>query len=488
MFRVDLHPSRQELPKEHRLLKRSLKKTLRDLTPLFLDGLWTRIESSPLGERLLRGSFWSLLGTFISRALGLAAAILAARILGKAVYGELGIIQSTVGMLGTFAGFGMGTTATKYVAELRDKDPVKAGRIIALSSLVSWVVSLTLMVALYFAAPWLCLHTLAAPALTGCVRISGLLLVLSGVNGAQLGVLSGFEAFKSIARVSLIGGLFNFPMIVGGAFLFGLSGIIWGMVVAQAIGCLLNLYALRREANRFGIPISFSSCTSEIPIVWRYSAPAVLGSALISVVNWIAATMLVRQPNGYGEMGAFNAANQWFNAVMWLPYIVSGVTLPVLAERLGANDKGNTIKLLKMTFRISAVFVLPVVAIGCLLSPYIMKSYGKGFAGAWPILIVVLITAAVLSLELIVGELIAAAGHMWLGLLSNVAWGLVFLATTPLLLKWGAFGLASSRLIAYSAHTVFMAGYLLIFTFASKKTADVLTPPDAPVLTGVSDN
>src|ERR1700733_582512 len=145
------------------MLNRTLKGRLRDLTPKFLDGLWTRLESSPLGERLLRGSFWSLLGTFASRALGLAAAILAARILGKAVYGELGIIQSTVGMLGTFAGFGMGTTATKYVAELRENNPVKAGRIIALSSLVSWGVSLVLMAGLYVAAPWLCLHTLAAP-------------------------------------------------------------------------------------------------------------------------------------------------------------------------------------------------------------------------------------------------------------------------------------------------------------------------------------
>ncbi len=461
---------------------------LKDWTPRFLEGLWTRLESSPLGERLLRGSFWSLAGTFASRALGLAAAILAARILGRAVYGQLGIIQSTVGMLGTFAGFGMGTTATKYVAELRYKDPAKAGKIIALSSLVSWSVSLVLLAGLYFAAPWLCQHTLAAPQLTGYVQISGLLLVLSGVNGAQLGVLSGFEAFKSIARVSALTGLLNFPMIVGGAFFFGLSGIIWGMIAAQALGCLLNMYALRREANRYGIPISFSSCTSEIPVVWRYSAPAVLGSALISVVNWIAATMLVRRPNGYGEMGSFNAANQWFNALMWLPYIVSGVTLPVLAERLGAGDKANTVRLLKMTLRITAVFVLPVMAIGCILSPYIMLSYGKGFAGAWPTLIVVLLTAAVLSLELIVGELVAAAGHMWLGFFSNIGWGLIFLGSTPFLLRWGSLGLASSRLLAYVAHAIFMAGYLLFFIFAGKKTADVLTSPDAPVLSGVSES
>jgi EPS I polysaccharide export inner membrane protein EpsE len=197
--------------------------------------------------------------------------------------------------------------------------------------------------------------------------------------------------------------------------------------------------------------------------------------------------MLVRRANGYGEMGSFNAANQWFNALMWLPYIVSGVTLPVLAERLGAGDKANTIKLLKMTFRITAVFVLPVMAIGCLFSPYIMRSYGKGFAGGWPTLIVVLITAAVLSLELIVGELIAAAGHMWLGLFSNIGWGIVFLGTTPLLLKWGAFGLASSRLLAYLAHAIFMGAYLLFFIFGGNKTADVLTPPETPILSSVEN-
>src|SRR5580704_4970230 len=123
---------------------RSLKNMLRDLTPPFFDGLWKKLESSPLGERLLRGTFWTLLGTIASRALGLAAAVFAARILGKMVYGELGILQSTVGMLGTFAGFGMGTTATKYVAELRSQDPVKTGGIIAISSLVSWSVSLLL--------------------------------------------------------------------------------------------------------------------------------------------------------------------------------------------------------------------------------------------------------------------------------------------------------------------------------------------------------
>src|SRR5271157_2305488 len=158
------------MPEHHRdfggprpVQARGLRSTLRNITPHALEGLWVRLESSPIGERLLRGTFWSMTGTVVSRTLGLAAAILAARIIGKMVYGELGIIQSTVGMFGTLAGFGMGTTASKFIAELRIKDPVKAGRIIAISSLVSWGISFALAALLVFLAPWLCQHTLAAP-------------------------------------------------------------------------------------------------------------------------------------------------------------------------------------------------------------------------------------------------------------------------------------------------------------------------------------
>jgi len=437
-------------------------------------------------ERLLRGAFWSVMGTVVSRVCALAAAILAARIIGKIAYGELGMIQSTVGMLGTLAGFGMGTTAAKFVAELREKEPAKAGRIIALSSLVSWGMSLALASALVFLAPWLCQHTLAAPYLTGYLRIGALLLVLSGINGAQLGILSGFEAFKNIARVNSLTGLLNFPLVVGGALLFGLSGIIGGMVLVQACGCLLNLHALRHQVRRYSIRISYYSCIKELPVVWRFTIPAVLAEILISATTWSAATMLVRQPNGYGEMGAFSAANQWFRALMWLPFMVNSVTLPVFAERLGADDKANTAKLLKMAVKMNALIVLPLVAFGCILSPYIMMSYGRGFESTWPTLVAVLITTGVLSLELPVGQLIAASGRMWLGFFSNVGWGVLFLCTTSLLVKsgWGAFGLASARLLAYSAHTLFSVAYAVVFILAVKKSTGIVKPCTVPDLGG----
>src|SRR6202034_32333 len=91
---------------------------------------WFRVRSSPLGHRLAHGTFWSLVGAVLSRLLGLFASIFVARMIGKVGLGELGIVQSTVGMFSTLAGLGLGLTATKHVAEHRIVNPVLAGETI----------------------------------------------------------------------------------------------------------------------------------------------------------------------------------------------------------------------------------------------------------------------------------------------------------------------------------------------------------------------
>ena len=123
-----------------------------------------RIENSAVGLRLARGIFWSVSGTVISRGLMLVAMVLVARMLGKTAYGEFGMLQSTfLGMFGVFAGFGLGLTATKHVAEYCRSDPERAGRIITLSGLFAVVTGGLMAVGLLIWAPWLAAHTINAP-------------------------------------------------------------------------------------------------------------------------------------------------------------------------------------------------------------------------------------------------------------------------------------------------------------------------------------
>jgi O-antigen/teichoic acid export membrane protein len=85
------------------------------------------------------------------------ASIIAARVLGRTVFGEFGMIQSTLNMFMTFANLGVGLTATKYVAEFRKTDPQRAGRIIAMSTAMAAVLGTAVGVVLVATSSWVAL-------------------------------------------------------------------------------------------------------------------------------------------------------------------------------------------------------------------------------------------------------------------------------------------------------------------------------------------
>ena len=113
--------------------------TARRIGPKILTPWLDRIQTSAIGSRRARGIFWTGTGAIISRALGLLGSIVIARILGREIFGVVGMFQSTINMFATFAVFGMNLTANKHVAEYRKSDPDRAGRIIGMTGMMSWV-------------------------------------------------------------------------------------------------------------------------------------------------------------------------------------------------------------------------------------------------------------------------------------------------------------------------------------------------------------
>jgi len=288
-----------------------------------------------------------------------------------------------------------------------------------------------------------------------------LILFINALNGAQTGALSGFEAFKSIAYVNLFIGLLSFPILIAGAYFGGLTGAVWALAINLCFNWLLNHIALRIEARRCKVPFTLRHCSHELPILWRFSLPAVLASSLVGPVNWLCATFLVNQPDGYGEMGIFNAANQWYAMLMFLPGLLGGVVLPVLSERLGQKDTNQSMKAMVFSIKANALFVMPLVVLAGIASPYIMSLYGAGFRDGWPTLVVVLLTAGLLAVQTPVGQIIAASGKMWIGFVMNLGWALTFIIATLLLVEKGSLGLASARACSYVIHATWTFGFAI---------------------------
>lgn len=437
----------------------SLKSLAYACSPSSVHPFLKKIEASDVGSRLARGAFWSIAGLVISRGLMLGATVLVTRMLGQTVYGELGMIQSTVGMFGAFSGFGLGLTATKYVAEFRQSDPERAGRIIGLSGLFAMLTGGVMALGLLIFAPWLAEHTINAPHLAGILRVGAIILFINALNGAQTGALSGFEAFKTIAHVNFFVGLISFPILVCGTYLGGLTGAVWALAINLCFNWLLNHLALRKEARRYQVPFSIQNCSQEWSVLWKFSLPAFLAGSMIDPVNWACSAILVNRPDGYEEMGIFSVANQWYALLMFLPGILGSVVLPVLSEQFGQNNAKESLKTLILAIKMNLLIVTPLVLVTSIASPYIMSLYGESFRDGWPTLVVVLMTAGILAAQTSVGQIIAASGRMWIGFSMNMGWALIFVVSTLLLVDYGSLGLASARMLSYIFHAIWTFGF-----------------------------
>jgi O-antigen/teichoic acid export membrane protein len=411
--------------------------------------------------RLVRSLFWNLVGSGIGRILSMPVGVVLARVMGREGYGELGIVYSSVELFSVFAGFGLGLTATKHTAEFRNTDVKRAGRIMALSMLISGATACGLGIILLVIAPWLASRFLAAPHLTNPLRISGLLMILSVMDGVQSACLEGFEAFRELARLRFIKGLLDLPLMLSGFWLFGINGVLWGAVLSRGSGFVLNRLELAAQARRGNISLSFRGCLKEAPVIWGFSTPALIAGALVGPVNWICSTMLINQPNGYSEMGMYNAASQWFNMVLFVPVAVGSGILPILSERLANKDTVSTKNVLKFLLKSHVLIVAPIALVISLLSPYIMLIYGTEYRHASLTLVAVIMTSAIVAVLTPVGQIIAASGRMWLGCLMNLGWAVVFILAAALLTPWGSLGLASARLIAYLCHSVWVVAFVI---------------------------
>jgi O-antigen/teichoic acid export membrane protein len=415
-----------------------------------------KIEN-PIINKLVGGMAWNVSGTILSKCFLIIASIITARLLGVDKNGEYGIINSTVLMFSTFAGLGLGTTATRFVAEYKKTDSEKCGRIIGMTNIVGFASGCFMATILLLLAPWLAREQLNASHLDTGLMLASALLLTNTVNTIQSSVLSGFERFKILAKLNIIQGLMAFPIYICFTYLLDVNGLILGHIV---VGCImLVLFGLENHKVRkeYGIRMDIKRAGQEVGIMWSFSLPSMLSNIMVGPVTWVGNTFMTATDNGYFELGIFNAANQWRNVLIFLPTAVGSVILPLIVANKG-NDRLERINIL-FGWMIVNCFAIPILAAPELIA----WLYGGEYIGqAFDVsLLIIVLTCCILSYKEGIARNLISSNLMWWGFLSNALWGTIFLGLLWFIRDWGAIGLATAYLIAYSITTmVFVPFYI----------------------------
>ncbi len=157
-----------------------------------------------MGRKIASGTFWIILCNAIAKGVVFFAMVLVARILGKASFGDFGLVRATAE---TIAVFEMGSSATKYMAEFLPSDKERVSRMIGLNYVFAFVSSVLVTSVFWLSVPRICDSILKAPHLAGGMRLGAVLLFCVTYSSFPDGVLAGFQDFRGLACSKLLSSL-----------------------------------------------------------------------------------------------------------------------------------------------------------------------------------------------------------------------------------------------------------------------------------------
>ncbi|SDL71336.1 oligosaccharide flippase family protein [Chryseobacterium taihuense] len=423
--------------------------------------IFNKLIQNDINRRIFNHSVWILLGNIISKTTLLLSTILLSNILLKEEYGQFGILKSTIIMFSAFAGLELGLTATKYISQYKYSNKKKVENIIGLSNLFSITISFIIACLIFIFSDEIA-EMIKAPKLSSGLKITSGIVFFSSLNGIQNGIFAGLEKFKELSINTSIAGVISSVGMIFGAKYFGLLGVIIFFGSNYLILYILNYFLLRKFFYKFyKIKLFNRENFNELKIIWKFSLPAILAALMVAPVTWICNYILVQPASGYIEMAYFDIANQWRNAVLFIPTALSQIALPMLSAAVEDSKlyKTTYIKNIKLNFCIALILVI-VLVVG---SPIIISAYDKDYHEALYPLIIMFVTTGLIAINNVIGQVIASKNKMWLGFMVNFIWGISLIILSYIfvtLFRWGAVGISLAYLLSYTIHTVIQ--FLLI--------------------------
>jgi O-antigen/teichoic acid export membrane protein len=398
--------------------------------------------------RLAHGISWQVALNIVGRIGTFSIAVIQARVLGKAGYGELGMVFSTLTLFGLFSNAVGGQTCTKFIAEMRRSDSARAGRIAALSLTTTLAISFMAALAIILASNVLATGALRAPQLKPLLSLAGISLGLDAVMGTVSGVLLGLQRFRADSVLRLVQIAVWLVLTASWSRLWGVTGAMCAYTAAQVAALAVYSVSALQICRSEGFNLRFSGMWRESRILLEYSLPLSFHACLCVSTVWVGNAILARQPAGFAALGGYVAAVQLRTIVLQIPMLMQNVVWPAMAELYGGREDARLGRL----FRTVLVLLWAVGLLAALFMIGLGKApiaiFGRAFTAEREVMAVVMASASLSLISSFAGITLQVINRTWFALYANAAYSAVALGAALMLVPgYSGLGLAGAFLV-----------------------------------------
>jgi O-antigen/teichoic acid export membrane protein len=355
-------------------------------------------------SKLFKDSFWAVFGNGMGNALLLFAGILIARMLGKDLYGEYGVVKTTMFHIAAFSTFGLGYTSTKFIAQYTSENTSHIRSIAKAAMKITIVSSLILCALLVIFADQLALFV-KTPQLATSFRFLGFIVICKALSTTASGIVSGFKDFKRQGRNNIISGLLMLCLAPTLTYFWGLRGSLLSLLISQFVLCVLNLVLLKSLTKDYAL-----SEQSFIKPLLVFSIPVAMQEMTYALSHWGGPLLLTRYAS-IGETGLYSAAGQWNAIIRFIPALLSSVVLSYLSSATNASEHK---KLMSRVLSINFVCALIPFLIVFVFSGLIVRMYGQSFDGLQSVLNILIFSTVFSVVARVFQNEFISRGKNWL--------------------------------------------------------------------------
>lgn len=358
--------------------------------------LFHRLFENELIRRVVKNSGYLVSATVFTAAIGMVQSIMAARLLGVAAFGVLGVITVFATVLNKLVSFRMSELVVKYVGQFTETgDQPRAAATFKAAALAELGASTLAFALIWVLAPLGARYFAKDPSTAGWFVWYALVILANLIAESSTGLLQIFNRFRQFSVINVIASLITLSIIVTVYILHGgFLGVLLAYISGKAFSAIgLSALAILEASHRWSkqwwrTPLSILRPQGRQMIIFAINTNISATLGLItkdSELLWVA---LLRSPV---EAGYYKVAMALANIVQLPISPLPQATYPELSREVARQNWNNVRYVLRQGSLLAGSYTLGVTIFLILLGrPLLSFLYKPEFLPAYPALLILL--------------------------------------------------------------------------------------------------
>ncbi len=400
-------------------------------------------------------SILSGINTAVTVATGLVTNKLVAVFIGPEGLGVIGQFKDFMKLLLSVSQLGLDSGIVKNVSESQH-DKVALAKVLSTAFKAQLLVSVVLALGIFLFRNQILIYLLGTREHAEIFVLLGLAVFPMFLFSSLLAILNGLHQIKRYVSISIIANVLSSGCTIVLIFLYGLSGVLYSLVLAQFITFGTLLFFLKNS----GIKISWFTQKFDLGKfreLLKFSAMFISGTLTLSLslifVRKYLASNLGLEFAGYWEA-------MWRISALYLTFLTSAFAfylLPTFSKLKTKYLRKEIFKIWKITLPVALLIGTTVFLAKDILIPIL---YSEEFLVIGSLFLFQIMGDILRINSWVLGNLLVAKVHAKVFIAVQIGWGVLFcILVTVLVPQYGFKGVSIAYFLTYVAHFGFMNIY-----------------------------